>query len=49
MTEFSWEQAIGQRVHAAMASPEMERYFAVKKLAQTIRCHCGPPIYTSQS
>ena len=25
-----WEQAIGARVHAAMASPEMARYFAVK-------------------
>lgn len=26
----NWEQAIGERVRAAMASPEMERYFAVK-------------------
>ena len=25
-----WEQAIGERVRATMASPEMERYFAVK-------------------
>ena len=25
-----WESAIGARVHATMASPEMERYFAVK-------------------
>jgi hypothetical protein len=25
-----WETAIGERVRAAMASPEMERYFAIK-------------------
>ena len=25
-----WEHAIGEQVRAAMASPEMERYFAVK-------------------
>jgi hypothetical protein len=27
---YDWETAIGERVRAAMASPEMDRYFAVK-------------------
>jgi pyrroloquinoline quinone (PQQ) biosynthesis protein C len=32
MTE-EWEKAIGARVHATMAAPEMERYFSVKMTA----------------
>jgi len=30
LTTQEWEQAIGSRVHATMASPELARYFAVK-------------------
>jgi hypothetical protein len=35
----NWESAIGTRVRAVMASPEMDRYFNVKMT--TRRAHCA--------
>ena len=37
ITSSDWEQAIGARVRAAMASPEMEHYFSVKMTSARAR------------